>query len=426
MILIRIVSNVLVNNLFEVIVGASLNICRLVPIKLYFFLFFPALFLTILPVHASDLSGYFATEIRYYTSQPIDSRQQQDNLSFSIEPEYFHEFDNSQILLVKLFARADQHDSARSHADIRELIWLKASNQWELRAGVGKVFWGVTESQHLVDIINQSDAIENLDLEEKLGQPMINLSLINQLGTFDLFVLPYFRERTFASIEGRPRAIPYVDTDNVFYQSDKKENHIDYAARWSKSINEWDLGISYFTGTNRDPRLVVGTNNDGATVLQPHYDLIKQVGLDVQGTFDTWLWKFEAIHRTDTTPDYTALTGGFEYSFYDIRATGADLGVLLEYMYDDRSLSSPSPFQNDILFGLRYTLNDEQSTEFLLGNIVDRHTHASSFNLEASRRLSNNFKINLEARVFTNLDSSDPAYVYRNDDYIQAELFYYF
>ena len=154
--------------------------------------------------------------------------------------------------------------------------------------------------------------------------------------------------------------------------------------------------------------------------------MIKQVGLDVQGTFDTWLWKFEAIHRTDTTPDYTALTGGFEYSFYDIRATGADLGVLLEYMYDDRSLSSPSPFQNDILFGLRYTLNDEQSTEFLLGNIVDRHTHASSFNLEASRRLSNNFKINLEARVFTNLDSSDPAYVYRNDDYIQAELFYYF
>ncbi|MDH5572356.1 MAG: hypothetical protein OEY89_11360 [Gammaproteobacteria bacterium] len=366
------------------------------------------------------------TELRYFSSGPLDSRQQENNVSFALEPEYFYQSDNTQSLTFKLFARYDQHDNERSHADIRELMWIKAADQWELRAGIGKVFWGVAESQHLVDIINQSDAVENMDLEEKLGQPMIDLSLIGQYGTFDIFVLPYFRERTFAGSKGRPRAIPYVDTDHVFYQSDKQNRHIDYAARWYKSINEWDLGLSYFNGTSRDPRLVAANNNSGETVLQPHYDLITQTGLDIQGTFDAWLWKLEVIHRSGVTPAYTAMTGGFEYSFYDIRHTGADLGVLLEYMYDNRALNSPGPFQNDILLGLRYTLNDTQSTEFLLGQIIDRHTHASSFNLEASRRMASNIKLNLEAHYFTRPDTSDPAYVYRDDDYIQAELVYYF
>jgi len=54
-------------------------------------------------------------------------------------------------------------------------------------------FWGVTEFQHLVDIINQTDLVENIDTEDKLGQPMINLALINDWGTVDLFIMPYFR-----------------------------------------------------------------------------------------------------------------------------------------------------------------------------------------------------------------------------------------
>ncbi|MDD7885073.1 hypothetical protein [Flavivirga sp. 57AJ16] len=34
----------------------------------------------------------------------------------------------------------------------------------------------MTESNHLVDIINQTDAVETFDGEEKLGQPMVQLS----------------------------------------------------------------------------------------------------------------------------------------------------------------------------------------------------------------------------------------------------------
>ena len=76
---------------------------------------------------------------------------------------------------------------------------------WELRLGIGKVFWGVTESRHLVDTINQSDGVEDIDGEAKLAQPMATLSWIRDWGVVELLVLPYFRERTFAGVEGRPR-----------------------------------------------------------------------------------------------------------------------------------------------------------------------------------------------------------------------------
>jgi len=71
----------------------------------------------------------------------------------------------------------DEHDDNRTHGDIRELSWIHVGSNWETRVGVRKVFWGVTEGRHLVDIINQTDAVDQVDGEEKLGQPMINLSV---------------------------------------------------------------------------------------------------------------------------------------------------------------------------------------------------------------------------------------------------------
>ena len=67
------------------------------------------------------------------------------------------------------------------------------------------MFWGVTELRHLVDIINQTDLVENLDGEQKLGQPMVQLTLLKDWGTLDFFAMPYFRERTFTGPDGRPR-----------------------------------------------------------------------------------------------------------------------------------------------------------------------------------------------------------------------------
>lgn len=386
-----------------------------------------ALGLYVLPLRAGEWSGNISLEARLFPSAPVDPRQHGNNLSLAFEPEYYSDWDaGRQSLTFKPFVRLDQHDEERSHADLRELMWIRAAERWELRAGVGKVFWGVTEVQHLVDIINQTDLVENIDGEDKLGQPMLNLAWIFAPGTLDLFVLPRFRERTFPGVEGRLRTQPRVDTDQAVYQSPDRENHVDYAARWSQTLGDWDIGLALFSGTSRDPRLLPGLDSGGAAVLVPHYDLIRQWSLDLQATLGAWLWKLEALHRSGSGPAYFAASGGFEYTLYGIFESAADLGILMEYMYDERGRSAPVFFQDDLFIGGRLTLNDEQSSELLGGIILDRDNDSHALNLEASRRFGDNWKLAIEARSYGNAPPADPAYALRKDDYLQFELFWYF
>jgi len=367
-----------------------------------------ALCLPTLSAYAGSWSGYIAGEWLGFVEDGAFPEQHNSYLSLSTEPEYIHEWnDGDDLFTFKPFLRIDQHDNERTHADIRELSWIHAADNWEILAGIGKVYWGVTESIHLVDIINQTDQVENGDGEDKLGQPMINLSLIRGWGVVDLFVLPGFRERTFPSAEGRPRfAIP-IDTDKALYKSGSKENHVDFAIRWSHYIGNWDFGLAHFSGTSREPRFVL------AGLAIPLYELIDQTSLDLQSSIGSWLWKLEVISRSGQGPRFTAAAGGLEYTFVGVSETAMDIGIISEYLFDDRGdgiSSSPfssSPFQNDLVLGARLTLNDAQSTEF-------------------SRRFGDAWKLSLEARGISNTSPGSVFASFEDDQRLRIELARYF
>ncbi|MBK9187123.1 MAG: hypothetical protein IPM78_13115 [Moraxellaceae bacterium] len=109
---------------------------------------------------------------------------------------------------VKLFARWDK-DSHRSSIDVQSVAYAK--QRWQLRAGIGQVFWGVTEGQHLVDVVNQRNYLESIDGDIKLGQPLINVSL-SKSNIFDVYLT--FFETAFASYDGRLR-LPWVVEDDA-------------------------------------------------------------------------------------------------------------------------------------------------------------------------------------------------------------------
>lgn len=377
---------------------------------------------------AAQWSGNITAEARYFFEDALDNRQHRSAFSVSAQPEFYHEWDNRyQSLTFVPYIRWDEHDEERTHLDIRELTWLKAARDWELRVGIRKVFWGVTESQHLVDIINQTDLVESPDGEEKLGQPMINFAWIQDWGTVDLFILPGFRERTFAGPEGRPRSNPYVDADGAVYASPRKEKHIDYALRWSHSIGDWDIGISHFSGTSRDPDLLPGLNALNQPILIPLYQTIDQTSLDLQLVTEDWLWKLEAVTRQGQNGGrYVAFSGGFEYTLVGINDSDADLGLIAEYHFDDRKSLAPTPFNQDLMLGARLALNDVQSSEALLGIIIDTDDNSTMFSIEASRRLGESWKMMLEGRSMADTPRTSPLYTMRKDDYIQLELGYYF
>ncbi len=375
---------------------------------------------------AGEWSGYLEGQLRYFPQSALDSDQSDSTFSLAAQPEYYRRWDEKkQSLLFVPFARLDSQDEERSHADIRELIWTYAGDGFEARAGIGKVFWGVTEALHLVDVINQTDLVENPDAEQKLGQPMVKLSLEREWGFLDLYLLPGFRERTFPGEEGRLRTHPRVETDLASYESEREQRHIDLALRWSHYIGDWDFGLSHFSGTNRDPLFIPGLNGAGEPVLTPYYELMRQTALELQATKGDWLWKLEAIHRSIDSGSYNAATGGFEYTLVGIRDSVMDLGLLVEYLYDNRDVPT-TPFDNDLFLGLRLTANDTAGSELLAGVIRDLDSSASLFNLEASRRLGNSWKASLQARLWFAVPDHDPLSGYRQDDYVEFSLARYF
>ena len=158
-----------------------------------------------------------ATNTRFRAPTPspgfADQRDATISPSVGLEPEFLWESDAGSIRFrATPFLRWDAHDDNRTHFDLREASLLYLANGWTFFAGVGKVFWGKTEAHHLVDIINQTDGVEDIDTEDKLGQPMLNLTLERDWGAIDVFFLPYVRKRTYPDARARLRgAFPVLE-----------------------------------------------------------------------------------------------------------------------------------------------------------------------------------------------------------------------
>ena len=372
--------------------------------------------------NAVELSGSIGADARFFTE---DS---ETHSSVFIEPELYWETDSGDdALSIKLFARSDDTDDERSRADIRELKWQHVADDWELHAGIGKVFWGVAESIHLVDIINQTDQVQSADGEEKLGQPMLHWSGFQDWGTIDAFLLPYFRERRFAGPDGRPSFPLTVDHDLASYESDDEEQHLDWALRYSHTLGDWDYGLSYFKGTNRNPRLTPQLNAANQLVLAPYYGQIEQLGLDVQATLGSWLWKAEAIVQDNAVEDYSAGVAGFEYTLVGVAESDTDVGLLTELHRDSRGKDSGVITDKDIFLAARVTLNDVQDTNLLIGvNQSLDHSSSRLAVIEGNRRFGDNWRGTIDARLFDSDAEEDPLYQLRDEDHLSVTVEYFF
>lgn len=345
---------------------------------------------------------------------------QSDELQTSIilEGDWRWRSDDRRHQLVAVpWARLDSLDDTRSHADLREGYYRYLGDSVTVQAGFIKVFWGVTESRHLVDIINQTDAVEDIDGEDKLGQPAIRVSHQRDWGLLEFFVLPGFRERTFSGVEGRYRGALIIDGDQAVYDNAAGDQHVDIAARWSHYYGDWDIGVSAFHGTGREPVFMMAPQGDR---LLPVYNQITQIGLDIQFTNEAWLWKFEAIGREGQGDDFAAMVAGVEYSFYGITQSGGDLGVIVEYLRDDRDenpfIAPVTGFDNDVFVGGRYAFNDFSDTSILAGAIIDLSNGTRAVSVEAERRIGDNYFVEIEGRFFDSVDVADPTFSIARDN----------
>ncbi|MSQ69568.1 MAG: hypothetical protein EXR83_15535 [Gammaproteobacteria bacterium] len=369
-----------------------------------------------------DLRGAVSVQSRTFWESAQFAGQRSVDGSLSAQPEVSVEWSEGRDqLLFTPFVRLDSADTQRTHWDLRDLNWQHVSEAWELTLGVQRVFWGVVESNHLVDIINQIDLVEDPDGEEKLGQPMAMLALIKPWGTLDFIVMPWFRERTFPGTHGRLRMNPPVDTDRPRYESAAGAHHVDFAVRYSRSTGAMDFNLYQFRGTSREPEFGPLMRGGRVRALQPIYPQIDQTGLDALWVWNSWLFKLEALHRTGFGAGYVAAVAGSEYTLVGVGDTAMDLGLILELHYDQRAALATTPFNRDVFTGLRLVLNDAAGSSVLVGELVDLYGAGHLFYLEAERRLGDRWRLKVDLRLFGSHTPADPLFYFDRDDYLGLE-----
>jgi len=366
-----------------------------------------------------EIIGELSFDNRYFFNAGLQE-QKKNHTSFSFSPEIFKD-DSNKIFHFKAKLRKDSEDSGRDLNDIQELYLINILEDKEIKFGVSKEFWGVTETSHRVDIINQTDFTEGFDGEEKLGQPMIKISLERQWGLLDIYTLLGFRERNFSGNKGRLRLPLSINEKGLLYSSSSKNKRADFAVRWSNYYDDFDIAISHFSGTSREPRFLPSANK--INELVPIYEVIDQTGLEIQYLLDGLAIKGEVISRSGQGERFSAATYGFEYTQVGVLQTRIDLGWVVEFNHDDRLESSP------FVLGTRFSFNDIYDSQILSGFIVNDKSKELGFLLEASRRIGECCMLSLEGIYFDDTDEDNGQkklfQAFKDDDFLRAEFIYY-
>ncbi len=326
---------------------------------------------------------------------------------------------DSRYLDVSLGAqiRLDPSNRDRSRFDL-DGTYVRAPGSVDLLVGFQSVRWGVLESARIVDIINQTDPEARWPHQVFLSQPMVVASLSLPVGEIDAYLLPWARPRPFAGRSARTWSGQDVSGSACRYTSSSFEKrHLAWAARWTLPISVWDLGISYFDGTDRDPYFEPRFTSDGVHSYVPIYSRVRRVGLEMQFTAASWLGKLELASAHREIGSYTLLGGGIEY------APTNYLSLVAEFLYDSRAAQSTTSLERDVFVGTRLSFQDGYVAG---GFYVDMSSRNVIGSLAVMRRFGDDLAMGLELRGFRGSRDSEPQLALLEESSLALSLVKYY
>ncbi|ROH91872.1 hypothetical protein ED208_05710 [Stagnimonas aquatica] len=422
---------------------------------------------------AADLDLRLETETRLFTAQSRGDAAVAAGLRASHAPR------PGEQLVLEAFVRADAREDARSRADLREAYYEAQAGLLTTRLGARRVYWGVAESRHLVDTLNQSDLADDLDGETKLGQPMLEFVFGGETTALSLYALPGFRERRLPG-PGGPIVYPFpLAPEETRIEAGAGLLHADYAARASGQFGDLDLALSWFDGIGREPDILPclrqgsgfpGTEDEANCallesvtaaaprrnlltpllqalglapsnaeiaaeleqrayanlVLVPVYQRERRLGLEAQYIHEALALKFEGLVRDTRSARSYAAVAGFEYNLSGLFGSAQDLGLIVEALRDTQPGLLSARYDHEVFLGGRWSLNDVAGSQALGGVLIDSTGAGQTWSLEASRRLGDDWKLGLRLRAFTGGDPSDLANVVKDADELRLTLERYF
>ena len=313
---------------------------------------------------AVELSGHLAFEPRGFTQSPAHPGQSRHGLSLAFSPSSHHAFDDGRRACCSRRSCDSTPRTTGARTSTCGSCWYqRVFEASELRIGIGRVFWGVTESRHLVDVVNQTDLVRERRSRGQARQPLRQPHPHSATGHSRLLRAAGVSRADLSGAGGAPalRAVRRYGPRHLRVRCGPA------ACRPCGAVVTCESGISTSaspTSTARAgsrgsgplpvcadgrPALASGCRPAGA-VLAPRYDVVHRTSLDLQATRDAMLWKLEALHESGQGDSYLAWVAGFEYTWFGIDESGT-LGLLVEHLFDGRGGNAPQPLENDVFRG---------------------------------------------------------------------------
>ncbi|PSW22273.1 hypothetical protein C9I98_03145 [Photobacterium sanctipauli] len=313
---------------------------------------------------------------------------------------------------VAIFGNWDEQDPERRYWDIREAHATKIWQDFELTAGISRVFWGVSESINVVNVINQADLTESFDGKVKLGQPMISLFYAASEADITLIYMPVFRERLYPL---RPNTGMKL-ADNAVFEDGKEDGGWATRAKFYTDNGEWAIGA--FTGTRRVPILRPSPSSGR---LMPYYIQTHNLLFDGLYLGEVLTPKIEVKAGRELDDNFVAINAGVEYRTYPNISNLNEVTLIGEYLYDSRKETVENHGQNDVFIGMRAEIGTDSDMKLLFSHDL---SYASQYlELSLQYRINDYVRLMGKATSIMNASPDDMSlYPYKDEDFVRASL----
>ncbi len=382
-----------------------------------------------------EYRGHIGLNSQAYLKRPSDKHAQ--NFTLEQELELSYTYGNFQAG-TRIYAQEDAHDldedheNGRSYARLDELFMKYELENGLLFAGKNIRFWGALEAFNVADTFTTVDFRSDLLDEQREGAWNVAYSYFTETGELSLIIKLYENPWQMSKYP----YVYYFFPEFIHYDSDlKREESGFYPTLYLKysGSTEWEYPLDY------------------AFIVQHGYDSQRYFTSDaplngVNNRFranaylvdkaltyhtlvvDNTLFKLEAsaAHVRDEqvmlgglhVEDYYHLGVGFEHTLIGVY-NDADLGLIGEYYRYDTfkhgddiadDLALFQTFQNDIFVGVRYSVNDMDSSSLLAGIVFDTQYAEQSYQIEYETRLFDTVSLKADYSYINPSDSQQTAY----------------
>lgn len=369
-----------------------------------------------------QFKGNAALGARLYIS-PNEPTKESDRFALRLAPEW-RWAESGKTIVISPALYVEGANNGRTRFDLNELYFSTRMGETIIKTGISRLFWGVTESRHLVDVVNPPDLAHNYAAEQRLSTAMLYVTHPTPIGQLETLLLPWERDPKYPGTAGRPRT--ELPINNTVEHTNGTPPA--FAARLAISQGDYDTHIYFFRGLDRETVLAARTQGLAApTELTPTRRLVRQWGADLQVPTGNFLVKSELTYRSGYSRNFFSGVAGGEYALNGINGSVVDVNLLGEYQFDLRPADAPLTTPSHAVYGgFRVALNDAASTEFKFGVVAETASGARIWRGNASRRIAKNWTIEASMDVFDHVRKSPSLMGYKKESHAEVLAKYHF